>query len=126
MHTINKVLQEGSADTLLLERGTAEEQRADFIARVFGWTKVGWVFAQSSGQRDYILSVDEICQMAAVQNEMGQEAVSGVVSMSPDGDVHFEAFQVRLFEQGCFICTARPGARQKAFTLLVLTPQPPI
>ena len=34
--------------------------------------------------------------MAAAQDEFGDHAVTGVVSMSSDGDVHFEAFQVGL------------------------------
>lgn len=33
--------QRGTADSLSLERGTAEEQHADTIARGLGWQKVG-------------------------------------------------------------------------------------
>lgn len=31
------------------------------------WRKVGWIFAQSTKERDFIMSSEEICQMAAVQ-----------------------------------------------------------
>ena len=61
--------------------------------------KVGWIFTQSSKERDYIMNSEEICQMAAWQDEVGEHCVTGVVSLdvSEDGsDVHFEAFQVKL------------------------------
>lgn len=61
--------------------------------------KVGWIFTQSSKERDYIMNSEEICQMAAWQDEIGEHCVTGVVSlaMTEEGsDVHFEAFQVRL------------------------------
>ena len=87
--------QEGNADRLFLERHTEEEKRADLIGQVLGWRKVGWIFAQSTQERDFIMSVEEVCQMAGVQLEMAPQAVTGVVSMSPEGDVHFEAFQVK-------------------------------
>lgn len=56
---------------------------------------MGWIFAQSNNEREYILSAQEVSEMAAVQHEIGEHAVTGVVSMSADGNVHFEAFQVR-------------------------------
>ena len=43
------------------------------------------------------MNSEEICQMAAWQDEVGQHCVTGVVSLavSDEGsDVHFEAFQV--------------------------------
>lgn len=61
--------------------------------------KVGWIFTQSSKERDYIMNSEEISQMAAWQDEVGQHCVTGVVSLavSDEGsDVHFEAFQVRI------------------------------
>lgn len=61
--------------------------------------KVGWIFTQSSKERDYIMNSEEICQMAAWQDEIGEHCVTGVVSlaMTEEGsDVHFEAFQVSL------------------------------
>lgn len=59
--------------------------------------KVGWIFTQSSKERDYIMNTEEICQMAAWQHELGEPCVTGVVSLSVSdegSDVHFEAFQV--------------------------------
>jgi nuclear protein localization family protein 4 len=87
-------VQEGGADSLHLDRNTEEEGRVKYIAEIFGWKPVGWIFAQSNKEREHILSVEEVCQIAAIQDELGQEAVTGVVSMSSEGDVHFEAFQV--------------------------------
>ena len=37
------------------------------MAELFGLKKVGWVFAQSNKARDYIVSAEELAQMAAVQ-----------------------------------------------------------
>ena len=31
------------------------------------WRKVGWIFAQSTKEREFIMSTEEVCQMAAVQ-----------------------------------------------------------
>jgi hypothetical protein len=127
--------QQGSPDSLQLERGTQEEQQADFIAERLGWVtcvcasvllgqeaaswvarhsaqhsacaaqhrraqpqqhppccpsaalpalqafptvlpaprptprwrKVGWIFAQSTKEREFIMSSEETCQMAAIQ-----------------------------------------------------------
>ena len=59
--------------------------------------KVGWIFTQSNKERDYIMNSEEISQMAAWQDEIGEHCVTGVVSLavSDEGsDVHFEAFQV--------------------------------
>ena len=59
--------------------------------------KIGWIFTQSSKERDYIMNTEEICQMAAWQHELGEHCVTGVVSLSVSdegSDVHFEAFQV--------------------------------
>ena len=64
----------------------------------FRMEKVGWIFTQSSKERDYIMNSEEISQMAAWQDEVGQHCVTGVVSLavSDEGsDVHFEAFQVK-------------------------------
>ena len=65
----------------------------------FRMEKVGWIFTQSSKERDYIMNSEEISQMAAWQDEVGEHCVTGVVSLavSDEGsDVHFEAFQVRI------------------------------
>ena len=88
-------VQAGGPEGLVFERHTEEEGRVNFLARIFGWRCLGWIFAQSNKEREYILSAEEVGQMAAVQDEFGEDAVTGVVSISPDGDVHFEAFQVR-------------------------------
>ena len=66
----------------------------------FRMEKVGWIFTQSSKERDYIMNAEEISQMAAWQDEVGEHCVTGVVSLavSDEGsDVHFEAFQVRIY-----------------------------
>lgn len=34
---------------------------------VVRWRKVGWIWAQSTKERDFIMSSEEICQCAAVQ-----------------------------------------------------------
>ena len=105
--------QEGSADSLVLERDTYEEARAEAVASAFGWSKVGWIFTQSTKEREFICSGEEICQMAAIQSEMGDKAVTALVAMFPpeeEGEppeVHFEAFQVsaqcvKLWEEGWF------------------------
>ncbi|KAK9805051.1 hypothetical protein WJX73_007136 [Symbiochloris irregularis] len=107
--------QEGSAETLRLERQTEEEQRADLIATLLGWRKVGWIFTQakSMANPDVILTAEEVTQMAAIQAELGETAATAVVSIqqNEDGsatdstDVQFEAFQlsdqaVKLWEDG--------------------------
>ena len=56
-------------------------------------TKVGWIFAQSSEERDFIVSAEELRQMAAMQAEIGETGITAIVSldMSEDeGHVHFE------------------------------------
>ena len=60
--------------------------------------KVGWIFTQSSKERDYIMHTQEICQMAQWQHELGEHCVTGVVTLESGDEgsqVHFEAFQVR-------------------------------
>ncbi|CAK0786439.1 hypothetical protein CVIRNUC_009652 [Coccomyxa viridis] len=109
--------QEGTADSLQLVRGTKEEQLADFIAEQMGLSKIGWIFTQSTKERDFIMSSEEICQIAEMQAELGDKAVTGVVSMavSDDGsETHFEAFQVsdqavRLWQEGWFQGSAQPS-----------------
>jgi nuclear protein localization family protein 4 len=100
IHAIYEPPQEGSQDGLTLDRNTVQEQLADRIASVWGWKKVGWVFSQSSNEREYMFSAEEVMQMADIQLEMGDTAVTAVVALLPgeeEGDapeVHFEAFQV--------------------------------
>ncbi|KAK9858448.1 hypothetical protein WJX84_010645 [Apatococcus fuscideae] len=108
--------QQGGADWLQMDRGGEEEKRADFIAKHLGLEKVGWIFTQSNQERDFILSTPEVCQMAAMQDELGPECVTGVVSVTvTDGnsDVQFEAFQVsdqcvQLYKDGWFEDSPEP------------------
>eukprot|EP00803_Ostreobium_quekettii_P001724 evm.model.scf_441EXC.17 EVM.evm.TU.scf_441EXC.17 scf_441EXC:83479-85016(-) len=102
--------QEGSTEQLLLERGTDEEQKADFVAQLLGCKKLGWIFSQSTKERDFILSSGELKQMAAMQDELGEKCVTAVVSLDTSqqgGHVHFEAYQcsqqcVKLWKEGWF------------------------
>eukprot|EP01024_Parvocaulis_polyphysoides_P046480 TRINITY_DN4377_c0_g1_i2.p1 TRINITY_DN4377_c0_g1~~TRINITY_DN4377_c0_g1_i2.p1 ORF type:complete len:415 (+),score=71.98 TRINITY_DN4377_c0_g1_i2:901-2145(+) len=109
--------QEGSADTVLIERDSQEEKMADFLAEKFGLKKVGFIFSQSTKERDYIMSSEELIQMAAWQDELGETCVTVVVllDMSEEGagNVHFEAFQcsdqaVRLYKTGWFKSDEEP------------------
>lgn len=118
VHAIYEPPQEGSADSLILERHTTEEEKADFIADRCGWKKVGWVFAQSTKEREFIMSTEEICQMAAMQDELGETCVTGVVAVWPSEEghpeVHFEAFQVsdqcvKLWKEGWFQEQSEPS-----------------
>jgi nuclear protein localization family protein 4 len=113
IHAIYEPPQQGSQDELDLDRNTGQEELADRIAAVWGWKKVGWVFSQSTKEREYIFSAQEVMQMAAIQEEMGDTAVTAVVALLPpeeEGDVqevHFEAFQVskqcvKLHKEGWF------------------------
>ena len=87
-----------------MERSTSQEERADAIADAWGWKKVGMVFSISAkSNRDYMFSALEVMSMSAIQEELGELAVTGVVSQEQldddddDGsppEVHFEAFQV--------------------------------
>ncbi|KDD76309.1 hypothetical protein H632_c274p1 [Helicosporidium sp. ATCC 50920] len=97
VHAIFEPPQQGSADSLVLERGTEEEILADTIAAGLGWRKVGQIFCQSTKERDFILSEEEVCQVAACQDEMGENAVTALVFNIPDeetgSEVHVEVFQ---------------------------------
>jgi hypothetical protein len=103
VHAIYEPPQQGTADSLRMERGDRDEAAADAVADALGWRKVGWIYSQSTKERDFICSAEEICQMAAIQDEMGENAVTAVVALfPPDPDdphaapeVHVEAFQVR-------------------------------
>mmetsp|Transcript_20771 Transcript_20771/g.62557 ORF Transcript_20771/g.62557 Transcript_20771/m.62557 type:complete len:413 (-) Transcript_20771:823-2061(-) len=114
--------QSATATTLQLERGTDEEARADYLAAALGLKKVGWIFTQAAAERDYIMDSQEIQQMAALQEELGECAVTGVVSSAAtDGDLretHFEAFQVsdqavKLHKEGWFQPQDEPCGESK-------------
>ena len=121
VHAIYEPPQHGSPDHLELERGLEEERNADMIAAALGWRKVGWIFNGSTKERDFIFSAEEVCQMAAIQDEMGEHAITGVAALFPPEDVaddgvssssavpevHLEAFQVsaqcvKLWKEGWF------------------------
>lgn len=103
--------QRGSAESLQLERGTSEEAAADALAASLGYCRVGWIFAQSTQERDFIMSAAELVQVARMQSEVGESCVTVVVSFEPNdagGHIHFEAFQcseqaVRLVNDGWFV-----------------------
>lgn len=95
--------QDATRDAVTLARGGDDEELADFVAGRLGLRKVGWVLAQAAGAKDWILSDIELRQAAAIHAELGDDAVTAVVSVAapPEGapagtlgDVHFEAFQV--------------------------------
>ncbi len=60
---------------------------------------MGWIFTQSgAAERDYIMDSQEVQQMAAVQAELGEDAVTGVVSVdnsSGEAEIHFEVPSLR-------------------------------
>lgn len=116
VHAIYEPPQRGTPDQLELERGGEEETNADAIASGLGWKKVGWIFNGSTKERDFIFSAEEVCQMASIQDEMGEFAITGVAALFPPDDesdssgipeVHLEAFQVsaqcvKLWKEGWF------------------------
>jgi len=115
--------QQGSADQLLMERHTAEETQVDLLAESLGFKKVGWIFCQAvpAEPRDYIMSSNEVVGMAAMQDELGEQAVTVLVTFDPDdqgGHVHFEVFQcskqaVQLWKDGWFPPEERPAGVSK-------------
>ena len=70
---------------------------------------MGWIFTQGAAERDYIMSSEEIQQMAALQAELGPDAVTGVVSVAaPEEDeagpsIHFEvcALHTKILSPCC-------------------------
>lgn len=104
--------QRGTPDSVSIERGSETERHADRLAEAFGWSKVGWIFTFSSKEREYILSAEEACQVAAWQAELGDRAVTALVAPVEDEDTgvvesHVEAFQVskqcvQLYKDGWF------------------------
>jgi len=140
--------QQGAIETLAMERGiitdgnddittrisrsNSEQQYADQIAQGLGLKKVGWIFNQAMGSdRDYIFNSEELRDMAAIQGEMGQHAVTAVVVNLPgeeEGDppeVHVEAFQVsqqcvKLYQNGWVQDQAEPTG-----TTLLRNPKEP-
>lgn len=75
---------------------------------------MGWIFTQGAAERDYIMSSEEIQQMAALQDELGPDAVTGVVSVAaPEEDedgpsIHFEVRSIlKLLERDDTWCSSR-------------------
>ena len=116
--------QQGSAEELQMDRASPQAERADAIAGAWGWKKVGQIFSISAkSERDYMFSAPEVMSMSAIQQELGDLAVTVVVSQeSPDSDGdngsppegHFEAFQVskqcvELCSKGWFSVGDKPN-----------------
>ena len=55
------------------------------------------MFSQGRAERDYIISGDEVAEMASVQGDVGQHAVTCVVGLetADDGKPHV-LFEVRI------------------------------
>lgn len=67
---------------------------------------MGWIFAQSSEERDFIVSVEELKQMAAMQSEHGDTTVTAIVSLDMsenEGQVHFEVISKNPVFFNCFL-----------------------
>ncbi|KAA6426613.1 MAG: NPL4 1-like [Trebouxia sp. A1-2] len=110
VHAIYEPPQEASPETLQMERETEEEMRADFIAKSLGMEKVGWIFTQSSKERDYIMNSEEISQMAAWQDEVGEHCVTGVVSLAVSDEGSDVSDQcVKLVKAGWFDVQKEPS-----------------
>ncbi|KAF8056357.1 NPL4-like protein 1 [Scenedesmus sp. PABB004] len=109
--------QSGGPDELAMERGTPQEAQCDFLAGILGLKKVGWVFSQSTKERDFIVSSSEVQAMAAMAAEFGPQSVTVLVTWDANdhgGNVHFEAFQVseqavELARDGWFLPEAEPS-----------------
>ena len=91
--------QEGTAEALTLLEAPEEQQLADTVALSLGLSRVGWIFSQAGGERDFLLSTAEVVDMGRMQAAAGEGTtyVTGVVSLthSEEGSsVHFEAYQV--------------------------------
>lgn len=112
--------QRGTPDSVSIERGSEVERHADRLAEAFGWSKVGWIFTFSNKEREYILSAEEACQVAAWQAELGDRAVTALVAPVEDEETgavesHVEAFQVsaqcvELYKAGWFAADAPKDA----------------
>ena len=50
-----------------LNPGPTTGVQVEMVAGLLGLTKVGWIFSQSTQERDFICGTEEICQMAAMQ-----------------------------------------------------------
>lgn len=104
--------------------------QVDFLAEILGLHKVGWVFAQSNKECDYIVSGTELQQMAEMQDEIGRQCVTVLVTFDPNeagGHVHFEVFQtseqcVRMWKDGWLA----PETEPKGVTRIVNPKEPSV
>ena len=103
--------QDGSQEEILVHSNGEEALKVETIVSLLGLQKVGYIFSQSSKEKDYLISTQELMEMADRQAESGSETfVTAVVSLyhSDEGaDVHFEAYQctnqcVKLRTEGWF------------------------
>ncbi|QDZ19237.1 putative nuclear pore localization protein NPL4 [Chloropicon primus] len=103
--------QDGSKNEILVHaQGTEELDKVETIVGLLGLKRVGYIFSQSSEEKDYLISTQELAEMANMQEEFGDTFVTAVVSMvhSEEGvDIHFEAYQctrqcVKLRSEGWF------------------------
>ncbi|KAF5830350.1 NPL4 family-domain-containing protein [Dunaliella salina] len=126
--------QDGTSMHLTLHRDTEEEKQVDFLAGLLGMKKVGWVYNQSTEERDFIMHADEVKQVAMMQDEIGDYCTTVIVSWEPaseevpSGQVHFEAFQcskqcVQLTKEGWLQST--PEGEKPGGVVQLRNPQDP-
>mmetsp|Transcript_11103 Transcript_11103/g.19353 ORF Transcript_11103/g.19353 Transcript_11103/m.19353 type:complete len:416 (+) Transcript_11103:279-1526(+) len=125
--------QQGEAMNLELQRSGDEESMVDFLAGKLGLKKVGFIFSQSTAERDFIAHTGELLQMAAMQAELGETCTTVVVSWDqtadePGGHVHFEAFQcskqcVELAKDGWLLPT--PAGQAPCGVTKLVSPKDP-
>jgi len=103
--------QDATADEVLVHATTEELDKVETIASLLGLRRVGHIFSQSAEEKDYLISTQEVVEMAQMQETYGEAFVTAVVSLyhSEEGaDVHFEAYQcskqcVKLRSEGWFV-----------------------
>ena len=66
--------------------GGVQAHRAGAIAAALGLTKVGLLFNQSAGERDYIMNDSEIALACRVQAEVGEHGVTAVFMQQEEED----------------------------------------
>lgn len=71
---------------------------------------MGWIFTQSAAERDYIMNSEEVQQMASVQGELGETAVTGVVSVASDDGESEIQFEVPARSCSSCACFSLPRA----------------
>jgi nuclear protein localization family protein 4 len=102
--------QDSTPDDILIHSSEEELLKVETIAGLLGLSRVGYIFSQSSKEKDYLISTKELIDMAGMQDKFGEAFVTAVVSLSQSEegtDVHFEAYQcsrqcVKLNKEGWF------------------------